>query len=285
MVDNYKFGLLIQDSLRLKTQSNSLSFQCIHKSANKTPHNLRKQNPHYTIYIYIKQLFPTPSLFSLLFTFHFSLSLSLSCFTILINSSPMALPALKLPLFFLSLLLTTFSVADGASWCVARSDASNQALQTALDYACASGADCTPLQSDGLCFLPNTIQAHASYAFNSYYQRRAMAPGSCDFAGTATVAKTDPSFLSYEISSTAGGLPTPTTPTTVTNNPTAPTTTTTAPLGGAGGSNGLNNPGLTPPFPTTDESRASFDSIVNTSSMSLMLLVVLSFILHSVWIF
>ncbi|TYI06276.1 hypothetical protein ES332_A10G147300v1 [Gossypium tomentosum] len=200
----------------------------------------------------------------------------------------MALPALKLPLFFLSLLLTTFSVADGASWCVARSDASNQALQTALDYACASGADCTPLQSDGLCFLPNTIQAHASYAFNSYYQRRAMAPGSCDFAGTATVAKTDPSYGScmYPSSpSTAGGLPTPITPTTVTNNPTAPTTTTTAPLGGAGGSNGLNNPGLTPPFPTTDESRASFDSIVNTSSMSLMLLVVLSFILHSVWIF
>ncbi|MBA0780041.1 hypothetical protein Gotri_004185, partial [Gossypium trilobum] len=106
----------------------------------------------------------------------------------------MALPALKLPLFFLSLLLTTFSVAEGASWCVARSDASNQALQTALDYACASGADCTPLQSDGLCFLPNTIQAHASYAFNSYYQRRAIAPGSCDFAGTATVAKTDPSY-------------------------------------------------------------------------------------------
>ncbi|KAB2009273.1 hypothetical protein ERO13_D10G141000v2 [Gossypium hirsutum] len=200
----------------------------------------------------------------------------------------MALPALKLPLFFLSLLLTTFSVAEGASWCVARSDASNQALQTALDYACASGADCTPLQSDGLCFLPNTIQAHASYAFNSYYQRRAIAPGSCDFAGTATVAKTDPSYGScmYPSSlSTAGGLPTPTTPTTVTNNPTAPTTTTTAPLGGADGSNGLNNPGLTPPFPTTDESRASFDCMVNTSSMSLMLLVVLSFILHPAWIF
>ncbi|PPD97915.1 hypothetical protein GOBAR_DD05063 [Gossypium barbadense] len=100
----------------------------------------------------------------------------------------------KTSIVFLSLLLTTFSVAEGASWCVARSDASNQALQTALDYACASGADCTPLQSDGLCFLPNTIQAHASYAFNSYYQRRAIAPGSCDFAGTATVAKTDPSY-------------------------------------------------------------------------------------------
>ena len=84
-------------------------------------------------------------------------------------------------------------VVEGASWCVARSDATNQALQTALDYACGSGADCTPLQSNGLCFLPNTIQAHASYAFNSYFQRKAMAPGSCDFSATATIAQTDPS--------------------------------------------------------------------------------------------
>ncbi|MFQ6645771.1 hypothetical protein Gotur_019836 [Gossypium turneri] len=53
MVDSYKFGLLIQASLRLKTQSNSLSFQCIHKSANKTPHNLRKvafSKPNYSIW-------------------------------------------------------------------------------------------------------------------------------------------------------------------------------------------------------------------------------------------
>ena len=81
------------------------------------------------------------------------------------------------------------------SWCVARSDASSQALQTALDYACGAGADCIPIQSDGLCFLPNTIQAHASYAFNSFYQRKARAPGSCDFAGTSTIAQTDPSMI------------------------------------------------------------------------------------------
>ncbi|KAK8636884.1 hypothetical protein V6N13_064319 [Hibiscus sabdariffa] len=118
----------------------------------------------------------------------------------------MTLPVLNLPLFFLSLLLTTFPVVQGASWCVARSDASYKALQTALDYACGSGADCTPLQSDGLCFLPNTIQAHASYAFNSYYQRRAMAPGSCDFAGTATVAKTDPSYGSCMYPSSQSGF-------------------------------------------------------------------------------
>ncbi|KAI7753430.1 hypothetical protein M8C21_022817 [Ambrosia artemisiifolia] len=84
-----------------------------------------------------------------------------------------------------------------ATWCVARIDASREALQTALDYAYSSGADCTPLQPSGLCFLPNTIQAHASYAFNSCYMRRFMAHGSCDFSGTATFAKTDPSYGSY----------------------------------------------------------------------------------------
>lgn len=99
---------------------------------------------------------------------------------------------------------TTIPPEGGASWCVARSDASDQALQTALDYACASGADCAPLQTSGLCFLPNTLQAHASYAFDSFFQRKSMAPGSCDFGGTANIARTDPSlylhFLSLSLS-------------------------------------------------------------------------------------
>lgn len=110
----------------------------------------------------------------------------------------MAAPLLKLPFFFFFFIL---NVAEASNWCVARSDASNQALQTALDYACSAGADCTPILSDGLCYLPNTIQAHASYAFNSYFQRKAMAPGSCDFAGAANIAKTDPSTSSLFSSS------------------------------------------------------------------------------------
>ncbi|KAH6768368.1 Carbohydrate-binding X8 domain superfamily protein [Perilla frutescens var. frutescens] len=99
-------------------------------------------------------------------------------------------------LVFLLCTGTTLSAAGvvAGNWCVARSDASDQALQTAIDYACGAGADCAPIQQNGLCFLPNTLQAHASYAFNSYYQRKNNAPDSCSFAGTSTVARTDPSY-------------------------------------------------------------------------------------------
>lgn len=89
--------------------------------------------------------------------------------------------------------LNIIIVTIEATWCVVRSDASAQALQRGLDYACSYGADCVPIQSSGLCYLPNTIQNHASYAYNSFYQRKNEAPGSCGFSGTATIAKTDPS--------------------------------------------------------------------------------------------
>ncbi|XP_015958207.1 PLASMODESMATA CALLOSE-BINDING PROTEIN 3 [Arachis duranensis] len=165
-------------------------------------------------------------------------------------------------LLMMLLMATTMmnnNVSGQATWCVARSDASNQALQTALDYACGSGADCFPLQANGLCFLPNTIQAHASYAFNSYYQRRGRAPGSCDFAGTATIAQSDPSYGScvYPSSgSTAGGGNTPST-TPAFNNPNVPSPTTTTPIYGGGNTGGLT-PGMNTPFP--DNSRAASEA-------------------------
>ncbi|XP_010532782.1 PREDICTED: PLASMODESMATA CALLOSE-BINDING PROTEIN 3 [Tarenaya hassleriana] len=192
----------------------------------------------------------------------------------------MALPFTSISLLSLLLLVHVSNhhhrTAAYAMWCVARIDATSQALQSALDYACATGADCAPIQPTGLCYLPNTIQAHSSYAFNSYFQRRSMAPGSCYFAGTATLAKTDPSYGScvYPSSlSTAGGTPATTTTfggtptTTITgNNPTTTLTppTTTSPVG-----NGLTPPGTTaPPFTpstsTTDESEASSNICMRT---------------------
>ncbi|XP_057958813.1 PLASMODESMATA CALLOSE-BINDING PROTEIN 3 [Malania oleifera] len=167
------------------------------------------------------------------------------------------------------------------SWCVARSDASDQALQTALDYACSAGADCGPIQPNGLCYLPNTIAAHSSYAFNSYYQRNSMGPGTCDFAGTATVAKTDPSYGScvYPSSpSAAGGTTTPSTP--GTNGSTTPTGT---PVGGGGGNGGssVDNGGLNPGIPTstTDASIASssrFSAVTIFMPAASFLLLILS---------
>ncbi|URE11561.1 X8 domain [Musa troglodytarum] len=92
--------------------------------------------------------------------------------------------------------------ARGApTWCIARNGAGATTLQAALDYACGSGlADCAPVQPSGFCYLPNTLPSHASYAFNSYYQRSNAAPGACDFGGTATVTVTDPSQCSLSLS-------------------------------------------------------------------------------------
>ncbi|KAM3327113.1 PLASMODESMATA CALLOSE-BINDING PROTEIN 3 [Capsicum chacoense] len=144
----------------------------------------------------------------------------------------MAKPPFHLVVLVMCFSLFTQIVRVKATWCVTRSDASEQSLQNALDYACFSGADCAPLLENGLCYLPNTIQAHASYAFNSFYQRMNRAPGSCDFAGTANIAKTDPSYGScvYPASpSTSGG-----------------STTTTTPTPRGGGSTGGSTPATTP---------------------------------------
>ncbi|KAK1413691.1 hypothetical protein QVD17_35468 [Tagetes erecta] len=143
-----------------------------------------------------------------------------------------------------AVVLLLYSRITSATWCVVRSEASREALQAALDYACGAGADCAPILPSGLCFLPNTIQAHASYAFNSYYMRRSMAPGSCDFAGTATIAKTDPSYGSCNYPASpgmAGGIIIPgggasttiATPVSGIKPPTPPSTV--SPLFGGGG--------------------------------------------------
>ncbi|KAF6154949.1 hypothetical protein GIB67_018386 [Kingdonia uniflora] len=88
---------------------------------------------------------------------------------------------------------TTTPTSTGQTWCVAKKEATESALQVALDYACGQGgADCSVLQPTGNCYNPNTQLNHASYAFNSYYQKNPV-PTSCDFKGTAVIVDSNPS--------------------------------------------------------------------------------------------
>ncbi|KAK3220926.1 hypothetical protein Dsin_014896 [Dipteronia sinensis] len=80
-----------------------------------------------------------------------------------------------------------------AFWCVAKPSVPDPIIQEAMNYACGSGADCDTIQSSGPCFEPNTVYAHASYAFNSYWQRTKVAGGTCSFGGTAMLVTVDPS--------------------------------------------------------------------------------------------
>lgn len=89
---------------------------------------------------------------------------------------------------------TTPTTSSSQSWCVAKSGIPDSTLQVALDYACGlGGADCTAIQQSGTCYNPDTVSYHASYAFDSYYKKNGMAPGTCDFAGNAMVTTQDPS--------------------------------------------------------------------------------------------
>lgn len=70
-------------------------------------------------------------------------------------------------------------------------------LQEALDYACGEGgADCEEIRPHGSCYFPDTAVAHASYAFNSYWQKYKNSGGSCTFGGTAMIINSDPSNAS-----------------------------------------------------------------------------------------
>ncbi|XP_062088327.1 glucan endo-1,3-beta-glucosidase 1 isoform X1 [Humulus lupulus] len=80
------------------------------------------------------------------------------------------------------------------TYCIAMDEVDSKTLQAALDWACGPGrANCTEIQPGEDCYYPNNVKNHASFAFDSYYQKEGRAAGSCDFKGVATITTTDPS--------------------------------------------------------------------------------------------
>ncbi|GAQ80396.1 O-Glycosyl hydrolases family 17 protein [Klebsormidium nitens] len=79
-------------------------------------------------------------------------------------------------------------------FCVAKPGVPDTALLLQQIQACSGGADCTPFANGGSCFLPDTVAAHTSYAFNDYYQKHAQWSPACDFGGTAQLVTEDPSY-------------------------------------------------------------------------------------------
>ncbi|KAL4335030.1 hypothetical protein GQ457_07G013100 [Hibiscus cannabinus] len=87
----------------------------------------------------------------------------------------------------------------GQTWCVANGKAGEEKLQAALEYACGEGgADCNAMQPGAACYNPNSLEARASYAFNSYYQKKTRAAGTCEFGGAAYVVSQRPAYGNCE---------------------------------------------------------------------------------------
>ncbi|KAG8057287.1 hypothetical protein GUJ93_ZPchr0002g26690 [Zizania palustris] len=93
----------------------------------------------------------------------------------------------------------------GPVWCVLADHGKNlneTAVGNALAYACGQGnGTCDAIQPGRECFLPNTTAAHASYAFNSYWQQLRKTGATCYFNNLAEETTKDPSHGSCKFHS------------------------------------------------------------------------------------
>ncbi|CAN7128646.1 unnamed protein product [Brassica rapa subsp. narinosa] len=88
-------------------------------------------------------------------------------------------------------------VLQAELWCVAKNNAEDSSLQTAIDWACGQGgADCSPIQQGRACNDPTDIQKMASYVFNNYYLKNGLADDACNFNNNAALTSINPSKVS-----------------------------------------------------------------------------------------
>ncbi|KAI9109027.1 hypothetical protein K1719_019982 [Acacia pycnantha] len=105
------------------------------------------------------------------------------------------LKLMVLLLLFLSMSPPKTAYGEDEEWCIADEQTPDGELLAAMDWACGrGGADCSKIQEKQSCFLPNTVRSHASFAFNSYYQKFKHAGGSCYFRGASIITQEDPSY-------------------------------------------------------------------------------------------
>ncbi|CAH9112099.1 unnamed protein product [Cuscuta epithymum] len=79
-------------------------------------------------------------------------------------------------------------------WCIADEQTPDDELERAKEWACKNGGNCSMIEENQACYLPNTAKNHASYAFNSYFQRMKAFGGDCYFRSAAILTAADPSY-------------------------------------------------------------------------------------------
>eukprot|EP01126_Amoeba_proteus_P010481 TRINITY_DN1408_c0_g1_i3.p1 TRINITY_DN1408_c0_g1~~TRINITY_DN1408_c0_g1_i3.p1 ORF type:complete len:183 (-),score=5.27 TRINITY_DN1408_c0_g1_i3:55-603(-) len=84
------------------------------------------------------------------------------------------------------LVLLVIVSADNCR-CVFNGGVSAAQKLAALNYVCAN-LDCSPIQQNGTCFYPDTIESHSLWAIDAWFQANRNQPSvSCDFSGTAHI--------------------------------------------------------------------------------------------------
>ncbi|XP_077228446.1 O-Glycosyl hydrolases family 17 protein isoform X2 [Tasmannia lanceolata] len=90
--------------------------------------------------------------------------------------------------------------SSNGTWCIASPTASELDLQNALDWACGPGnVDCSAIQPSQACYQPDTLQSHASYAFNSYFKQNGASDIACSFGGAGVKTTKNPRTISAPI--------------------------------------------------------------------------------------